>query len=200
MTLLMAAVIALFPAKAAQQSAQSSINKMVEAIKKHPAMDFVFSLWQNGNSYSGSMSAQGKMFYLSTPDVKIWYDGKSQWAYSDATGEVNLSEPTAAELAESNPLAILSSINNNFSPRRLKAATGEEKIQLTPKNKKSTIKSVVVTLNGSTFLPKEITLTGTDGQKVTVKISSAKGTKARGQSYYRFNPKSFPGVEIIDLR
>lgn len=198
--LVIAALFAISPARGAQQSAQSSVNKMVAAIKKHPAMDFVFTLWQNDNSYAGTMSAEGKMFYLSTPGLKIWYNGKTQWAYSSDTGEVNLTEPTAAELAESNPLAILSGISANFSPRRLKAPAGLEKIELTPKNHKGNIKSAIVTLNASTFLPQEITLNSTDGQSVTVKISSAKGTKAKGEAFYKFNPKLFPGVEVIDLR
>lgn len=184
----------------AQPSAQSSINRMIEAMKKHPSFDIIFTVWQNSSSSSGSMSVAGNMFHLSMPEMKIWYDGKYQWAYAPSAGEVNITEPTSEELAESNPLSLLSGLNRNFTFRRLKASAGEERIELLPKKKSSNFSSAILVLHSATALPKELTVKDNAGHVVTVKISSLKGGKTKPQGAFRFDQKKYPGVEVIDLR
>lgn len=185
---------------AAQPSAQSSVNKMIAAIKEHPSLEIVFTVWNNGNSTSGSMSVAGKKFHLSTPEMKIWYDGKTQWSYAPSAGEVNISEPTADELAQTNPLSVLSSLDKNFTFRRLNSQAGQERIELTPKKKTPDFASAIITINASTFLPKEISIKNARGNVTTVKISSIKGGKTKPIGTFRFNQAEYPGVEIVDLR
>lgn len=187
-------------AKAAQPSAQSSVNRMVKAMKEHPSLEIVFTVWNNGNSSSGSMSVAGRNFHLSTPEMKIWYDGKTQWSYAPSAGEVNMTIPTSDELAQSNPLSVLSGLNKNFTFRRLKAPSGQEKIELIPKNKTADFASAVLTIDAKTSLPKEISVKDSKGRSTTVKISSIKGGKTKPAGAFRFNPSAYPGVEVIDLR
>lgn len=193
----------LFPwlqSEAAQPSALASVNKMIAAMKKHPSLDIVFTVWQDGSSSSGTLSTQGKMFHLSMPEIKVWFDGRNQWAYSAQTGEANLSEPTAAELAETNPLSILSGLGSNFTFLRLKAPAGQERIQLTPKKKTDGLSSAVLVIDSSTSLPRELTVKDSHGRSVTVKLSSVKGGKTKPRGAFTFNPARYPGVEVIDLR
>ena len=185
---------------AALPSAKSSVDKMVAAIKKHPSLDIVFTVWNNGNSSSGSMTVAGRNFHLSTPEMKVWYDGKTQWSYLHSAGEVNVSEPTAAELAQTNPISILSGLNKNFSMRRLKAQAGEERIELIPVRKTPDFSSATVTINASTSLPKEIVINDAKGHQTIIKISNIKGGKTKPAAAFRFSPSAYPGVEIIDLR
>ncbi len=198
--MLMAVVTATPTASAATASAESSINKMIAAMKQKPSWDVVFTVWNNGNSTSGSMNVSGKCFHLSTPQMKVWYDGKTQWSYSPSAKEVDITEPTGEELLESNPLSILSSLNKNYTFRRLKASSGEEKIELTPKTKTSSFASATVTLNASTSLPKAVTIKDAKGRLTTITISSFKGGATKPASAFRFNTKSYPGVEVVDLR
>ncbi len=184
----------------AQPSAQSSVNKMVAVLKKHPSLDIVFTVWNDGNSSTGSMCVAGRNFHLSTPEMKIWYDGKTQWSYAPSAGEVNITMPTIDELAQSNPLSVLSGLNNNFSFRRLKAPSGQEKIELIPKKPTHDFASAILTLDSATSLPKEITVKDSRGRATSVVISSVKGGKAKPTGVFRFDPKRYPGVEVIDLR
>ncbi len=194
-------IISIIPnLNAAQPSAQSSINKMIETIKKHPSIEIEFSVWDNGNSISGSMSVAGKCFYLSTPDMKIWYDGKTQWSYAPSAGEVNVTTPTAEELAQSNPISILSNLNNRFTYRRLKAIAGQEKIELMPKKQSSDFASAVLILDSTTSLPKELTIKDSKSKTTTIKISNIKGGKTTPAGAFRFNSASYPDVEVVDLR
>lgn len=199
--LLLAALLCAAPASnAAQPSAEASISRMISAMKKHPSLDITFSVWNNGNSSSGSMKVAGGRFHLSTPEMKVWYDGKNQWAYSTAAQEVNLTEPSSAELAQTNPLAILSNLNRNFTFRRLKSVAGKEKIELVPKKKTAELASATLILNAATSLPEEIEMKSASGQLTAIKISSIKGGKTLPQGAFRFNSSKYPGVEVVDLR
>lgn len=194
-------VFAIIPGiNAAQPSAQSSINKMVDAIKQHPSLDIVFTVWSNSSSISGSMSVAGKCFYLSTPEMKIWYDGKTQWSYAPSAGEVNVTTPTAEELAQSNPISILSNLNNSFTFRRLKAIAGQEKIELMPKKQSYDFASAVLTIDSMTSLPKELLIKDSKSKTTTITISTIKGGKTKPAGAFRFNSASYPGVEVVDLR
>lgn len=187
-------------AHAALPSAESSINRMVAAMKKNPSLDIVFTVWNNGNSYSGSMKVAGRRFHLSTPEMKVWYDGKTQWAYSPSAMEVNVTEPTDAELSQANPLSILSNLNRNFTFRRLKATPGEERIELVPKKKSADFSSAVIVVNARTSLPKEIDVKDSKGRVTAVKISGITGGKTLPAGAFRFDPSKYPDVEVVDLR
>lgn len=199
--ILLLTTITSYPlASGAQPSAKSSIDKMIAAIKKQPSLEFVFTVWNNGNSMSGSMSMAGKCFHLSTPEMKVWYDGKTQWSFAPSAGEVNVTEPTTAELAQTNPLSIMTGLDKNFTFRRLKAPAGKEKIELTPKKGTADFASATVTLNTANSLPSEISVKDRRGMSTTVKISGIRGGKTKPIASFRFNPKAYPGVEVVDLR
>ena len=141
----------------------------------------------------------GNRFKLSTPDITTWFDGRTQWAYSPAAGEVNLSEPTAEELRQINPFAIIAGMQADYTPRRLQSATGTDRIELIPKGK-SEYRKIIVTFNGATKFPSEIAVTSVDNSTTTIKIRSIRTGKKLSDSAFRFSQKAYPGVEIVDLR
>lgn len=198
--LVMAVLLPLSSLSAAAPSAQSTISGMVAKLKKEPSFDIIFTVWNNGNSYNGSMIVSNSRFTLSTPQMKVWFDGKTQWSYAPDVKEVNITEPTADELLQINPLAIVNSLGQNYDMRRLKSNPGEDKIQLTPKKRNPDFASVVITIDSKTSLPKEIALKPHSGQSTIIRFSSFKPGKTLPQATFRFNPSKFPGVEIVDLR
>ena len=73
-------------------------------------------------------------------------------------------------------------------------------LRLTAKQKKADIRQAVVTLDSSSLLPQTITLTASNGTTVTVKLVGTKIGSSLADAYFRFSPKAYPGVDIIDLR
>ena len=79
----------------------------------------------------------GNKFTIKSPEMEIWFDGKNQWAYSPNTDEVNLTEPTAEELSQINPLSVINRFANNFNASLLPSAKGVKNIRLSAKSVKS---------------------------------------------------------------
>ena len=46
----------------------------------------------------GEIAVKGNKFHATTPDATIWFDGKTQWTYMKGNDEVNISNPTEAQL------------------------------------------------------------------------------------------------------
>lgn len=200
--LLVAMVAGLWPAAvtAATPTASDILAKGVAALKAAPSVEAHFTASAQGTSASGSIIIAGNCFRLTTDEVSVWFNGRTQWAYSPSMGEVNISEPTLEELGQINPFAVVNGLQKGYKGRRLKAAGGVEKIELTPLGKAGPYTRVILSLNARSYLPTHIDLTGTDGTKVSIAISSIKKGAALPQSAFVFNPRLYPGVEIVDLR
>lgn len=184
-------------------SAQNAANILAQASNKFSnskSISATFSIIDNGHSQNGSITVAGNKFVISTPQLSTWFDGKTQWSYSSSVNEVNITNPTADELQQINPFAIISSFRNNFNATMLNAPKGSYKIQLTPKKSNQSIKKVELTLNSSTYFPSLIVITAKNNTKATIKVKSIKAGGAQSASTFTFNAKKYPGVEIIDLR
>jgi len=197
-----AAIISAFSSFAAtpyNSSAAEVLRKASSALKKAPSIEASFTASQGTHSSTGKIIMSGDKFFLTTPQMSTWFDGRTQWAYSPSAGEVNISEPMPEELRQINPFAIIDGLQADFSPRRLKSPSGFDKLELTPKRINEYTK-ILVTFNSTTHFPTEIILTATDRSVTTIKITSIRQGKALKADSFRFNAKNYPGVEIVDLR
>ena len=72
-----------------------------------------------GQTTTGTFTLKGNKFMLEMDEMKVWFDGKIQWSYIPKNNEVSITEPTEKEIAETNPMAILSAFKTksiiNFS-------------------------------------------------------------------------------------
>ena len=168
-------------------------------MRKAQSLKASFTVDGNGQRSSGEITIDGNRFYLTTPEMATWFDGKTQWSYSPAAEEVSVSEPTASELEQINPFAIIDGLQKQFKGRRLTAPKGLDRLEQTPKNNRDYNK-VVLTINSATGLPVEITFTTTDRTVTAIKILSLIKIKTPPASTFRFDPKKYPLAEIIDLR
>ena len=51
---------------------------------------------------------KGNQFYFDSEELSLWFNGTTQWVYFKKTREVNISTPTADELAQTNPMMVVS--------------------------------------------------------------------------------------------
>ena len=192
-------VAAIQSVTAATPTAADILAKTSGEMRKAQSLKASFTVDGNGQRSSGEITIDGNRFYLTTPEMATWFDGKTQWSYSPAAEEVSVSEPTASELEQINPFAIIDGLQKQFKGRRLTAPKGLDRLELTPKNN-SDYSKVVLTINSATGLPVEITFTTTDRTVTAIKILSLIKIKTPPASTFRFDPKKYPLAEIIDLR
>ncbi len=185
---------------AGAESVSQILNSSANKIKSAKSLIAGYTITADGHSQSGIMTISGERFTISSPQMVSWFDGKTQWTYSAHSGEVNMTEPTAEELQQINPFAIIRSFNNRYKAQLLKSPAGSKKIRLTALSPKSDIKGVVLTLNAKTLFPTHIDLTMSNNQNVSIAISRVEEGSTLPMSHFRFDAKKYPGVEVIDLR
>ena len=185
----------------AASSGGALLQRCAAKIKSAPSLSVTYTVSADGNTAEGLLVLQGEMFTISTPGMVSWYDGKSQWTYSDQIGEVNVISPTAEEVQQINPFAIVKSFSSSYSSEQVKSSSaGMTTLRLTAKNRKSDISSADVTINDKTLYPTRIVLTMSNRQKVTINIKNVKAGGKLPVSNFRFDAKRYPNVQVIDLR
>ena len=190
---LLSLIFLLVACSAQAQNATAVFDKMVAAFKAGGTISASYSM----NGSKGTIVMQGAKFRILADDIKSWFNGKTQWTYSDQTGEVNIVDPTAQELQMTNPLAAAKSLKDAFNMTSLKAATGYA-IKLTPK-KKSNVKSITL------YISKAYVLTAADyvttNGTYKLKLTNYKTKQSYPASTFVFDKKLVPaGTEVVDLR
>lgn len=181
-------------------TANEILNNASEKYQKDGSISAQFTLSGVGNYTEGEVVISGDKFFLSTPQLSIWYNGRTQWTYSADTNEVNITEPTVEELQQVNPFAIINSFRMQYNAILLKSANSLYRIQLIPlKAENTNINKAIVTLNSTTLYPTEIALT-IDKNIVTIKTINIKTIKSASHQTFVFDKKKYPNAEIIDLR
>jgi outer membrane lipoprotein-sorting protein len=155
----------------------------------------------NSQSASGTFTLKGSRFVLEMETLKAWFDGKTQWSYVAQSNEVSITEPTEKELAETNPMAILSGFKSKcfikFST--IKSAT-EYYIDMIPKLKDKNISKIEVQVNKSSGNLVSIKLNNKNGSSTTLKLTNfQKGLKV-ADNVFVFNQIKYKGVVVNDLR
>ncbi len=188
-----------FPANAL--TAAQILDKSSASLLKSKGITAVYSIITNGRKTTGNISAKGKKFYISTSGVRTWYDGDTQWNYNTASEEVTVSRPTAAEVATLSPYSLISSYKTLYNPKALTSKLpGTYAIQLNPKSDRNSVKTAIVYIRTTDFLPCRLDLTLRDGSKSTVVITSLKTNQSLADAVFKFPKAKYPKADIIDLR
>lgn len=155
-----------------------------------------------GATAGGAMTISGKRFAIANSEIAIWYDGTTQWTLDRKANEVSITEPTAAEVRETNPMALIDNLDASYTLRSLPSKKGQENIEVTPKSgaAAANFKKAIITIDSNTSLPTAITITPTSGHDNAITISSIKTGKPLSVNAFRFWQKDYPGVSVNDLR
>lgn len=183
---------------ASAQSPQQMLDKAVAALQGTVSANY--SVKSSQGTMNGTIVINGTKFRMLSKDIKCWYDGKTQWTYSTATQEVNITTPTASELATTNPMAAAQSFKKNFN--MWKAAgqiPGHYAIMLKPKAK-SDISQVYLYLSNGTNLLHNAHFKMADGNTFTITLTNYKKAGVAA-STFTYDASQVPaGTDVVDLR
>lgn len=193
---LLTAIIAF----AATPTAESILGSMRKSMLAKPAVEAKFTINGGQGPVQGTICIEGAKFAMATPQLKVWYDGKTQWTYLASTGEVSITEPTADELAASNPFAILSGYETRYKARKLTDSNGRRRVELQPRAKDTGFEKIIVIADTAGKWPQAINIYFDDGRQISLVIDHITGAARQPDRIFRYDPKLQPASEIIDLR
>lgn len=179
--------------------AKSVLDKTTAEYKKCPSVTVQFEIMMGGDKDKGTILLQGSKFKTTLTNHITWFDGKTMWSYVKENEEVNVTTPTAAQLAKINPYAFLDIYKKGYDVEFGASTKTYYEIVLTANNSKSSIKKAIVRINKFDHHPEYIMMGGKKGDMEISVISFKKGKK-QPDSAFRFNKKKYPKAEVIDLR
>ena len=184
---------------AESQDATKILDKTAATMKAAGNVKIGFTLEVEGGSSTGYIKLQGQKFVLNMGGSITWFDGKTMWTYLKNNDEVNVTSPSASEVAKMNPYSFLTFYKKGYTAKMGGSTAKEHEVVLTG-GAGSPYKKVVVRVNKSTNTPTSIKLTSSKDVLTTIKCNSFLKNQKYKVSTFQFNKKNYPNAEIIDLR
>lgn len=181
------------------QNASQLLDKSAATLRSAGNMKISFTLEVEGGSSTGYIKLQKQKFVINMGGTITWFDGKTMWTYVKANDEVNVTTPSADAVAKMNPYAFLSFYKKGFVAKMGKGTAKEHEVVLTGKED-SPYKQVVLRINKTTNYPSLIKMTSSKNAVTTIRCNSFLKNQKYKESTFQFNKKSYPGVEVVDLR
>ena len=148
------------------------------------------------------MLMQGRKFKMQSNELTVWFDGKQQWSKLRDSNEVNLTEPTDDELAQTNPAALIGIYKHGYTAT-LDQGTLRGKptniVTLKAADKSAAFQTIILDIERSTNKPLCIRAKQ-NGDWLRLAIFSFETGQSVGKSDFTFPKKLYPKAEIIDLR
>lgn len=192
------------------QDARSILDKASENYSKSGAVTAKFTLdtkeMKSKQTYSqdGTAHMKGNKFKIEVPDAITWFDGKTQWIYIKDNEEVNITNPTGAELQAISPSMLFSIYKHGYDLKYIgdKTVGGKvvQEVEMIAQNKKNELKKLIVQINKANATFSRITLYDSNGMENTLIINSYQANNSLTDATFVFDKKEYPNVELVDLR
>lgn len=192
------------------QNAADILDRAARAYESSDGIKAAFSMntrstqQKINESFEGAIQIKGAKFKYETPDMIVWFDGKTQWTYLTRSEEVNVTTPSGDELQQTNPLLILKSYKGNYEVSlkgQSTSATGKATydVVLVPKKAKD-IEKIELQIEKNNNLPTGIIINAKRDIRTAIRISKLQTSVNQPDATFVFNAKDYPEAEIIDLR
>lgn len=180
------------------ESAKSILDKAAAVVSNPSGVKAHFQMISKQfGSTNGEIAVKGNKFHATTPDATIWFDGKTQWTYMKGNDEVNVSNPSEAELQAINPYNFINIYKKGFKLSS-KTVGNSYEVHLMSTDKSRKIQEMYIIVDKNTYHPTHVKMLRKDKWSVII-ISQFKASNL-SDAMFQFNAKDFPQAEIIDLR
>lgn len=151
----------------------------------------------------GRLFLKGRKFRIDMGEQLIISDGTVSWTYLKEMNEVSIShyEPTPDQITPDNLFTLYEKGFDSFLDLENGSnQNGTAQIDLVPQNKNVSYFKVRLTLNKNTWLIQKAIVFDKSGVQYTYTITDFKANPALKDDLFAFNPKTYPGVEVVDMR
>lgn len=170
-------------------------------------IDFTINTKNVGDDLSHSQNGVAYMtvnkFNIDIPEATAWFDGKTQWILVKDINEVNITNPTGADLMALSPMILLSIYEQGydvaFVGQTEKSGSQVYEISMTPQSADKNIGLIHVLVDKQTYRIKQIKI-NIDGLENTFLVNSYTPNVIVGENVFQFQQEKYPDAEIVDLR
>lgn len=157
------------------------------------------------NSSAGSIVLKGDKYHLKFMNTEAFFDGKTLWSYLPEVNEVNITEPEPDdEDIFNNPKKLFTIYEDDYKYQLInhlkEDKTNYSLIDLYPVDLDEDYSRIRLQINTDDYFLSSATIFGKDGSHYTISIENFETNKGFDDSYFVFNEKDYPKVEVIDMR
>jgi outer membrane lipoprotein-sorting protein len=153
--------------------------------------------------YKGKITVKGDKYRLAMSDQEIINNGTTQWTYIPAAKEVTV-DNYDANTNEINPSKIYEIYKKGFkylhNGERTEGGVVVEEIDLVPEKKDAQFFKIKMIIGKKDRNIQSWTMMDKSGNKYKYTISKFTPNVTVADTFFAFDSKKYPGVEIIDLR
>ena len=158
-----------------------------------------------GDRQSGEIAVSGEKYRLKLPDQEIYNDGKTVWTYIQTTTYKEVTINDAAEMeGELTPSNVYKMYQNGFNYRLLPDRNYQGKavnvVELTALKSNAPFKQVKLMVDKTTRDLLGWEMLDGQGGIFSYSFKDMKAAPNLPSDYFVFDPKKYPGIEVIDLR
>jgi len=183
--------------------AMSKKYKSIPAFEANISCNLTNEVDKVNEEFKGQITVKGDKYRMVLPEQEVINDGATIWTYLPEAKEVNIDnyDPNSEDV---NPSKIHEVYKKNFKYLYLQDKTDGgvmcEEIDLVPEKKDAQYFKIKMFINKKEKTIQSFTLFDKGGNRYKYTISKFTPNAKIEDSYFTFDPKKYPGVEVIDLR
>ncbi|HEX6889303.1 MAG TPA: outer membrane lipoprotein carrier protein LolA [Chryseolinea sp.] len=153
--------------------------------------------------FKGRITVKGDKFRMVLPEQEVINNGATIWTYLPEAKEVNIDnyDPSSEDI---NPSKIHEVYKKGYKYLYLQDKTDGgvmcEEIDLVPEKKDAQYFKIKMFINKKEKTVQSFTLFDKGGNRYKYTVSKFTANAKVDDSFFTFDPKNYPGVEVIDLR
>ena len=183
-----------------QKDAVKVLDKTAATLRNAGGLKMGYTLTTKG-SINGTLKMKGNKFVNNMGSTIVWYNGRTMWTLIKENEEVNVTNPSAKEIAKVNPYAVLGLYKQGYNVKFTGKSNAQNyEILLTAKDARSSIKSILLRIGRHSYRPAFARVTGSDGSTMDITVTSFAKNQPFTDATFTFNSKSYPDYDVIDLR
>ena len=185
------------------------LEAMGEKYKSMPSYEANFSYALTNDvenikeEFKGKLTVKGDKFRISLPEQEVINNGATVWTYLPEVKEVNI-DNYDRNSGDINPLKIYEIYQKDFKylyiQDKTEGGVACEEVDLVPEKKDAQYFKIKLLIKKKDKVIQSLTMFDKGGNRYKYTITKFVPNADVSEAYFTFDPKKYPGVEVIDLR
>jgi len=183
--------------------AMSKKYKSIPAFEANITCNLSNDVDKVNEEFKGKITVKGDKFRMALPEQEVINNGATIWTYLPEAKEVNIDnyDPSSEDI---NPSKIHEVYKKGYKYLYLQDKNEGgvlcEEVDLVPEKKDAQYFKIKMFINKKEKTVQSFTLFDKGGNRYKYTISKFVPNAKVDDTYFTFDPKNYPGVEVIDLR